>query len=211
MHLKFSFFFLLCALPCWKDWFRTTWVLTETWFCVVKRSGVNKLVHQCKTSVPLWTNFLSVFWIPSKSNQKYRLDVVSEIFNRSGRNKNIAERHQAFELIYSKTSMPLYMVPESFVCPGGSPNDQIRYRKHSMTDTEWMHSFSTYSQEPPVQRPPPLIARSNIIKRALYIYEALYSLMRKLNLTTSVQTHVVEEPCSLLSHPASCPSSKTSN
>ncbi len=40
---------------------------------------------------------------------------------------------------------PLYMVPESFVCPGGSPNYQIRYRKHSMTDTEWMHSFSTYS------------------------------------------------------------------
>ncbi len=79
------------------------------------------------------------------------------------------------------------MVPESFVCPGGSPNDQIRYRKHSMTDTEWMHSFSTYSQEPPVQRPPPLISRSNIIKRGLYIYEALYSLMRKWNLTLSNQ------------------------
>ncbi len=42
----------------------------------------------------------------------------------------------AFELHLFLTSMPLYMVPESFVCPGGSPNDQIMHRKHSMTDTE---------------------------------------------------------------------------
>ncbi len=56
----------------------------------------------------------------------------------------------ACELSLFLTSMPLYMGPER--CPGGSPNDQIRYRKHSMTDTERMHSFSTYSQEQHNQR-----------------------------------------------------------
>ncbi len=38
-----------------------------------------------------------------------------------------------------------------FCITGGSQNDQI-YRKHSMTGTEWMHSFSTYSQETPGYR-----------------------------------------------------------
>ncbi len=124
--------------------------------CTLKWAGV-------KLQFPYELSVLSVFWITSKSNQKYRLDVVSEVFSRSGSAKDKTHRGiMAFVLNLFLTSMTLYMVPESFVCPGGSPNDQIRYRKHSMTDTEWMHSFSTYRQEPPVQRPPPLIARSNI-------------------------------------------------
>ncbi len=39
---------------------------------------------------------------------------------------------------------------EDLICPGGSPNDQIRYRKHSMTDKEC------------IDPPPPHIARSNL-------------------------------------------------
>ncbi len=46
-----------------------------------------------------------------------------------------------------------------------------------------MHYLSTYSQEPPVKRPPLLIARSHITSELFTIYVALYSLMRKLNLT----------------------------
>ncbi len=69
-----------------------------------------------KLQFPYELSFLSVFWITSKSNQKHRLDVVSEVFNRSGSPKT---RHREaswlLKLIYSKTSMPLYMVPESFV------------------------------------------------------------------------------------------------
>ncbi len=36
-----------------------------------------------KLQFPYELSFLSVFWITSKSNQKYRLDVVNEVFNRS--------------------------------------------------------------------------------------------------------------------------------
>ncbi len=36
---------------------------------------------------PYELSFLSVFWITSKSNQKYMLDVVKEVFSRSGRTK----------------------------------------------------------------------------------------------------------------------------
>ncbi len=46
--------------------------------------------------------------------------------------------------------MSLNMLPESLICPGGSPTDQIMYRKHSMTDKECSENnpSSTYSQEP---------------------------------------------------------------
>ncbi len=45
-----------------------------------------------KLQFPYKLSFLSVFWITSKSNQKHRLDVVSEVFYRSGRNKNMTQR-----------------------------------------------------------------------------------------------------------------------
>ncbi len=112
-----------------------------------------------------------MFWITSKSNQKYRLDVVSEVFNRSGRAQDKTQRGvMACELNLFLTSMPLYMVPESFVCPWGSPNDQIMYRKQH--DRHRMHSFSTYSQEQHNQR-------------ALYHLCSFVFIMRKLNLTNS--------------------------
>ncbi len=37
-----------------------------------------------KLQFPYELSFLSVFWITSKSSQKYMLDVVNEVFNRSG-------------------------------------------------------------------------------------------------------------------------------
>ncbi len=37
-----------------------------------------------KLQFPYELSFLSVFWITSNSNQKYMLDVVSEVFSRSG-------------------------------------------------------------------------------------------------------------------------------
>ncbi len=45
-----------------------------------------------KLQFPYELSFLSVFWITSKSNQKYRLDVVSEVFYGSGKNKNMTQR-----------------------------------------------------------------------------------------------------------------------
>jgi len=45
-----------------------------------------------KLQFPYELSFLSVFWITSKSNQKYRLDVVNEVFYGSGRNKNMTQR-----------------------------------------------------------------------------------------------------------------------
>ncbi len=72
-----------------------------------------------KLQFPYELSFLSVFWITYKTNQKHRLDVVSEVFYGSGRTQNKAHRGiMAFELNLFLTSMPLYMVPESFVCPG---------------------------------------------------------------------------------------------
>ncbi len=66
-----------------------------------------------KLQFPYKLSFLSVFWITSNSNQKYRLDVVSEVFNRSGSPKT---RHREaswlLKLIYSRSHMPLYRVPE---------------------------------------------------------------------------------------------------
>ncbi len=61
---------------------------------------------------PYELSFLSVFWITSNSNHKYMFDVVKKVFNRSGRNKNTAQRHQAFELVYSRSHMTLYRVLE---------------------------------------------------------------------------------------------------
>ncbi len=72
------------------------------------------------------------------------------------------QRLQAFELSLFLTPHVFKYVARNLICPGGSPNDQIRNRKHSMTDTELMHSFPTYSQEPPVQQHPLLIARSHL-------------------------------------------------
>ncbi len=66
-----------------------------------------------KLQFPYELSFLSVFWVTSKSNHKYMFDVVKKVFNRSGRNKkHNAERHQAFELVYSRSHMTLYRVPE---------------------------------------------------------------------------------------------------
>ncbi len=79
-------------------------------------SEVSKLNDSVKLQFPYELSFLSVFLITSKSNQKHRLDVVSEVFYGSGRNKNMTQRGiRLLNSIYSKTSMPLYMVPESFV------------------------------------------------------------------------------------------------
>ncbi len=165
-------FFILTELVIWSECSNIGELCSWSYLWISYEIAKSAIV---KLQFPYKLSFLSVFWITSKSNQKYRLDVVSEVFYGSGRNKNDAERHQAFELNLFLTNMPLYMVPESFVCPGGSPNDQIRYRKHSMTDTEWMHSFSTYSQEPPVQRPPPLIAKSNINSKLFTICSFLFT------------------------------------
>ncbi len=44
---------------------------------------------------------------------------------------------QAYELnLFLTPHVNINMLPESLIRPGGSPNDQIRNRKHSMTDTE---------------------------------------------------------------------------
>ncbi len=60
-----------------------------------------------KLQFPYELSFLSVFWITSNSNQKYMLDVVSEVFNRSGSPKT---RHREASWLLnsfnSKTSMP---------------------------------------------------------------------------------------------------------
>ncbi len=50
------------------------------------------------------------------------MDVVSEVFSRSGSVKDKTHRGiMACELSLFLTSMPLYMGPER--CPGGSPNN----------------------------------------------------------------------------------------
>ncbi len=64
-----------------------------------------------------------MYWITSKSNQKYMLDVVKEVFSRSGRKKNTMQRGiMAFELNLFLHHMSLNMLPESLICPRGSPN-----------------------------------------------------------------------------------------
>ncbi len=64
-----------------------TLILTAPIHC---RGSIGEQVMQCYITPNLMKketkkiSFLSVFWITSNSNQKYRLDVVSEVFNRSG-------------------------------------------------------------------------------------------------------------------------------
>ncbi len=113
--------------------------------------SVHSFMIRVKPQFPYELSFLSVFWITSKSNQKYMLDVVNEVFSRYGSTKT---RHrEASWLLNSIYSWHHFIyVSRKFRMSRGSPNYQIRYRKHSMTDTEWMHSFSTYSQEPRNQR-----------------------------------------------------------
>ncbi len=139
-----------------------------------------------KLQFPYELSFLSVFWISSKSNQKHRLDVVSEVFNRSRSPKT---RHREASWLLNSFILDQHAFiygTREFCITGGSQNDQIRYRKPSMTDTEWMHSFSTYSQETPVKRPPLIIARIQKPASFFSFSVALYSLMRKLNLTLTL-------------------------
>ncbi len=51
---------------------------------------LNSIKVVVKLQFPYKLSFLSVFWITSNSNQKYRLDVVSEVFNRD------TERHHGY-------------------------------------------------------------------------------------------------------------------
>ncbi len=62
------------------------------YYTIISDSQAFFLKATVKLQFPYELSFLSVFWITSKSNQKYRLDVVSEIFSRSGRNKNMTQR-----------------------------------------------------------------------------------------------------------------------
>ncbi len=79
-----------------------------------------------KLQFPYELSFLSVFWITSNSNQKYMLDVVSEVFNRSGSPKT---RHREASWLLnsfnSKTSMPSIWY-QSTLITGSPKNDQIR-------------------------------------------------------------------------------------
>ncbi len=68
-----------------------------------------------KLQFPYELSFLSVFWITSKSNQKQVGCCERSLLRNRETQKHDAERHQAFELNLFLTSMPLYMVPESFV------------------------------------------------------------------------------------------------
>ncbi len=69
-----------------------------------------------KLQLPYELSFLSVFWITSKSYQTYMLDVVREVFSRSGRTKT--RRREASWLSNSfilGKNISLYMVPEGLI------------------------------------------------------------------------------------------------
>ncbi len=71
-------------------------------------------------------SFLSVFWINSKSNQKYILDVVKKVFSRSGRTKTRCREASWLlnSFILQKTC--LYIGYQNTRITGSPKNDQIR-------------------------------------------------------------------------------------
>ncbi len=84
-----------------------------------------------KLQFPYELSFLSVFWITSNSNQKYRLDSTD-----LGAQRQDTERHHGFRTQFILDKHAFIYGTREFCITGGSQNDQIRYRKHSMTDTE---------------------------------------------------------------------------
>ncbi len=95
-------------------------------------------------------SFHSVLWITSKSNKKY-VGCCERSLQQIWENKNTAQRGiMPFRTEFFLETTSLNMLPESLICPGGSPNYQIRFRKHSMTGKECSENnpSSTYSQEP---------------------------------------------------------------
>ncbi len=79
-----------------------------------------------KLQFPYKLSFLSVFWITSNSNQKYRLDVVSEVFNRSGSPKT---RHREASWLLNSFILGhtcLYIGYQNTLITGSPKNDQIR-------------------------------------------------------------------------------------
>ncbi len=69
-----------------------------------------------KLQLPYKLWFLSVFWITSKSNQKYMLDVVKEVFSRSGRTKKrCREASWLLNTFILGKNMSLYMVSEALI------------------------------------------------------------------------------------------------
>ncbi len=85
------------------------------------RFGPSKLVQ---LQFPYELSFLSVFWISSKSNQKYMLDVVNEVFSRSGSTKT---RHREASWRSNSFILGPACLYIGYQNTTGSPkNDQIR-------------------------------------------------------------------------------------
>ncbi len=79
-----------------------------------------------KLQFPYELSFLSVFWITSKSNQKYMLDVVNEDFSRSGRTKT---RQREVSWLFNSFILGqacLYIWYQNTRITGSQKNDQIR-------------------------------------------------------------------------------------
>ncbi len=79
-----------------------------------------------KLQFPYELSFLSVFWITSKSNQKYTLDVVNEVFSGSGRT-NTRHREASWLLnSFILGSACLYIGYQNTRITESPKNDQIR-------------------------------------------------------------------------------------
>ncbi len=98
-----------------------------------------------KLQFPYELSFLSVFWITSKSNQKYMLDVVNEVFSRSGRTKTRRREASWHHLFYGENAF-IYGTRNSHIT-GGPQHDQKRYCR---TDKEFKENdpSSTAPKEP---------------------------------------------------------------
>ncbi len=100
-----------------------------------------------KLPIPYELSCLSVFWITSKSNHKYTLDVMREVFSRSGRTKT---RHReaswlSISFILGK-NMSLYMVPEALILHQVHKMTFYRQRMHRL------HPLLHLAKEPCVFR-----------------------------------------------------------
>ncbi len=96
----------------------TLWRLIHAWIVMPYNSVKLQFAYEL--------SFLSVFWITSKSNQKYMLDVVNEIFYRSGSPKT---RHREASWLLNSFILRqacLYIWYQRLCITGGSQNDQIR-------------------------------------------------------------------------------------
>ncbi len=79
-----------------------------------------------KLQFPCELRFIYVIWITSKSNQKYMLDVVNEVFSRSGRTKTRPTEASRLLNSFILGQACLYIWYQNTRSTGSPNNDQIR-------------------------------------------------------------------------------------